>query len=1738
MKKFYSGLLLYIILSVNNSLCAQSEIWGLHAGGGDGFGVLYGMSTGSTGTSTQYTFSGAPGANPQFSKLLQASNGKLYGMTNLGGLYGMGVIFEYDTLTSAYTRKLDFNGTNGANPKGALIQAADGKLYGMTQLGGASNFGVIFSYDLSSSTYSVLASFTGTTGLVQGSLPAGSLIQPDPTLTKLYGVARLGGSNNVGVLFEYDYGTGAYTTKVNFSTSTLGSFPVGQLVKATSASSSTTTLYGLASAGGTGTGSPGTLFEYDYVANTMTKRVDFATTTGSSPQGSLLLCSNGRLYGTTLSGGLNSNGVIFEYIISTNTFNKLTDLQTGSGNMGGNPSGDLMEASNGKLYGLTRSGGTNNLGALFEYDVSTPSAPVYTKKYDFASSTGSTPWGTLMQVNTGKVYGVTSTGGAASTSGVLFQYNISSATYTKKIDLNFTSGGYPNGALVQASNGKLYGLASVGGSSNQGVIFEYDRTSSTYTKKIDLTGNTGTNPGGTPYGYMTLATNGKLYGMTSTGGISGLGVLFDYDATTNTYTKRIDFNGSASTALGGAPYGGLTQFTGTGTATGKLYGMTKQGGSSNQGVIFEFDPSTNTFTKKVDLSLASANGYSAFGAMVESNNKLYGMTQLGGASNLGVIFEYDPNTGTYTKKIDFTGTSGAAMGSLPFGSLVQTNTVGILYGMTKAGGANDLGVIFEYNVSTNTYTKKYDMTSTNGSQPLGSMIRAANGKLYGVTNTGGANGSGVLFEYDVDNVIYTKKMDLSNSTGNYPGYTQLTEICTKPLTPGSIVSSTNQFCQSDPAVKNYSISAVSNATAYAWSLPAGASITSGGTASNMSANLSGVAAGTYTYGVAGINVCGSGTLSVSNLTVNALPSVSVNSGAVCAGSVFTITGSGATSYSVQGGSFTVQPSSNASYTIIGISSLGCVSANTATSNVTVNALPTIGVNSGTICQGSAFTMIPTGVNSSTVSGGSLVVSPSTNTFYTLTGTDLNGCISANTATAFVTVNALPSISINNGTMCAGTNVTLSPSGAGTGGTYTVGSLTGAGPFIVSPSSNTTYVAVGASSFGCLSSNTATASVTVYTLPVISVNNPNMCLGQSTLVTPSGAATYTMGTVNGSGPFSVAPSSSTSYTISGTSSFGCVSASSATAAVTVYSLPVIGVNSGSICAGDVYTFIPTGALTYTMSGPVVGTSFTVSPPLSASYTIAGTNSNGCVSAGPATANVTVFALPTLSVNSGTTCAGTAFTIIPSGGSNYTLQPGTIVTSTSVTVTPSSNATYTLFGVNSLGCAAAVHPVSSVNVFSLPVISASNGAVCQGAVFTSTVSGASSYTYVTGSSTMTPTGSLTLTPVSTTTVNVTGTSAAGCISASPALMTITVNPLPSVSITGTNAICFGDATALTASGANTYNWGASTNTVLNVNPTSSTVYTVIGTDLNNCSNSATFSLTVNPLPIIIVPSGAVCTGNCYTLTPGGASTYTFSSGSAVVCPSSTSNYTVFGTSVDGCVSQQPAVATVSVVNILTVTISGNTSVCSGSSLTLTANGASSYFWNTGAPTNTISVSPTTATGYTVLGTSGTCSDVATTTITVNPLPIVLAVAQRTTICLSESVELVANGAINYVWSTSGTTNSIIVSPVVTTIYTVTGTDANNCSSTAVVTIAVDQCTGIKALSGGWQYSIYPNPNSGQFFIETSEQVHLTVVNALGQTVLSGQLQEGKNQVDLDQMAKGIYFVQLKNGTTNKLVKIVKQ
>jgi len=307
---------------------------------------------------------------------------------------------------------------------------------------------------------------------------------------------------------------------------------------------------------------------------------------GDSPIGSLILASDDNLYGTTI-GGNTDFGIIFQF--DDNLFQYQKMFEFNGGTEGFHPTGHLVNFTNGKIYGMTRNGGEDQSGVIFEYVPG--EANISVKKY-FTGIDGAHPEGGLTVGDNGLLYGLTSYGGEFN-SGVLFMFDPITDEYEKLYDFNPGSGMIPVCSLLQASNGKLYGVAPKGGEFNSGVLFEYDIISETYTKLVDFNGQ---NAGSEPAGSLLEANNGFLYGMAMRNEISGndsYGTIYSYDITNFQIHKVFTFNGMN----GASPTGSLIE-----AENDKLIGLTDKGGTDDAGVRFEYDIVENIFTKKMDFN--------------------------------------------------------------------------------------------------------------------------------------------------------------------------------------------------------------------------------------------------------------------------------------------------------------------------------------------------------------------------------------------------------------------------------------------------------------------------------------------------------------------------------------------------------------------------------------------------------------------------------------------------------------------------------------------------------------------------------------------------------------------------------------------------------------------------------------------------------------------------------------------------------------------------------------------------------------------------------------------------------------------------------------------------------------------------------------------------------------------------------------------------------------------------------
>jgi gliding motility-associated-like protein len=272
----------------------------------------------------------------------------------------------------------------------------------------------------------------------------------------------------------------------------------------------------------------------------------------------------------------------------------------------------------------------------------------------------------------------------------------------------------------------------------------------------------------------------------------------------------------------------------------------------------------------------------------------------------------------------------------------------------------------------------------------------------------------------------------------------------------------------------------------------------------------------------------------------------------------------------------------------------------------------------------------------------------------------------------------------------------------------------------------------------------------------------------------------------------------------------------------------------------------------------------------------------------------------------------------------------------------------------------------------------------------------------------------------------------------------------------SVCTGDAITLNAGATNgyapyTYTWSApAVNTsTFNTGPINSTQnYTITVNDI--CNKPVTQTITINPvsIPTVVSTNTVICSGSTATLIASGAATYTWSNGaindSSYVNPSANTTYTVIGA--NG-VCTNSAVSTVTVIGF-SISITGNNSICLGQTSTLTASGSpSTYVWNNGVTTNSIAVSPTISTTYTVSSTAASCSNTAFQTVTVTSPPTLT--VSGTPYCAGQTTTVTATGASSYSWSTGSTTNSIVVAPLGNTTYTVVGSSIPSCTSSVVFT-----------------------------------------------------------------------------------------
>lgn len=323
---------------------------------------------------------------------------------------------------------------------------------------------------------------------------------------------------------------------------------------------------------------------------------------------------------------------------------------------------------------------------------------------------------------------------------------------------------------------------------------------------------------------------------------------------------------------------------------------------------------------------------------------------------------------------------------------------------------------------------------------------------------------------------------------------------------------------------------------------------------------------------------------------------------------------------------------------------------------------------------------------------------------------------------------------------------------------------------------------------------------------------------------------------------------------------------------------------------------------------------------------------------------------------------------------------------------------------------------VTVISPTVNAFSSGPVCAGGSITLTATGANSYTWQPGGITG---GTIVVTPTASSTYSVTGLSG---MCTSTAITNVTLTPGFTLNATASSTALCGTSATLTANGAITYTWnpGNISGSSIVVTPTSSTTYSVSGTN-GSCTITKTISIVAgsNPTLLFLTP-GSICSGGSASLSVSGASSYTWNPGaltgnSVVVSPGTTTTYTI-NASIGTCTSSAFTTLTVNAIPNVNASVTPTT-LCTGTSATLSANGATTYTWQPGNLTgNSIVVSPSVNTTYSVIGSNGSCNDSSSVLLTVNATPTVTATLNSSG-CIGDQISLSASGPTNYTYSWTG-------------------------------------------------------------------------------------------------------------------------
>ena len=438
---------------------------------------------------------------------------------------------------------------------------------------------------------------------------------------------------------------------------------------------------------------------------------------GAFPRGRLIEASDGMLYGTTQFGGHHGGGTLFRVTKSGEFYEVIRHFSSGP-NDGGQPTVEVIEGNDGRLYGTTSFGGEANQGVVFSLTKTGADFRII-KKFSHNGGKGGSPLGDLFQASDGYLYGTTSRGGS-NEYGTVYRLNSDGSGHTilKSFSFSRSDGGMPLGGVIEGPDRALYGTTSLGGSNFSGTIYKLQKDGAGYRILHHFSG--GTNDGARPARKLTKGSDGYLYGVTRGGGMGygsgyGYGVIF-----------RINSTGSFQVIHHLTPEQGIN-FTSVLTEgpDGFLYGT--EPWAENSGKVFRLSKSGGDFTNVLTFPFGE-NQYQVFfpweGVSIGTNGHLYGTAR--------GVYKIDPLT------LEPSSFPGYYLNSASLGN------DGALYGIAHLAG-NTTAFVKGDQAGSN-YTRLYATEWAGSPEEFSKLLIARNGSLLGTSAYAGPEAAGSVFK--------------------------------------------------------------------------------------------------------------------------------------------------------------------------------------------------------------------------------------------------------------------------------------------------------------------------------------------------------------------------------------------------------------------------------------------------------------------------------------------------------------------------------------------------------------------------------------------------------------------------------------------------------------------------------------------------------------------------------------------------------------------------------------------------------------------------------------------------------------------------------------------------------------------------------------------------------------------------------------------------------------------------------